>query len=243
MTRNQPFFEGTVRQVFSEAFNFPVDQDITIQRRKGKFSSGINKILILRYSSLAVGTFFLDYLGYPSNRQDRRTTGLTPEIERLGPRLKDEFLKFFLAGSVTFFSNDGSPMIRINDVSEPLLQDIKRLLLLRNLGDALRINTKGGTRYSLTIGTIPTKKLFSEGFLDENPRIKDLGTHRLKSPLPKVHEPKPSSLDHISDISVSQIPFGIKQSIMVGVSEDLIADLNGLPLLTILGYKKALGKI
>ncbi|MBI4039613.1 hypothetical protein HY388_02185 [Candidatus Daviesbacteria bacterium] len=168
---NLAFLQGPVRLVFEQAFNFLPDHDVKPVDQKSQLKPDGYKFLHLGYGSKAVGTYFLKILQFPRNRELRRKTGLSTVIKGLSRKLQDEFLKYFLASTVAFDQNEG--LLRISDVSQPLLQDIESMISARVTKQSISLRPQVMSRgFILSLSTIPAMELFLLGLLNENPTIK-----------------------------------------------------------------------
>jgi hypothetical protein len=150
---NREFYKGPVRQVFEEAFN------------------GYES-LYLTYGSKALSTYLLNYHGFPKSRDERRKTGISESLKNIRGEFQDEFLKYYLAAAVVFNREDA--LVRISDVSKPLLRDVEAMIKTRVTKDSISFR-KGvmGENYLLSLSTIPSMELYVRGFLNVNPRIRE----------------------------------------------------------------------
>jgi len=165
---DKEFYEAVVRKKMEKAFNL-------LQDENHKHSE-----LKLSYGSKALVTYLLNRLTFPSSRNEKKETGISEEIKN--NEYIEEFLKFYLAyNAAVRISGNGRRMnISINDVSKPILEDIKKILLGRIKKSSITISPSDRGSYRLNINIIPTFELYFSGLLNENPRIKGIIENYLK---------------------------------------------------------------
>jgi hypothetical protein len=170
--RNKPFFEESIPQIFEEAFNFAPGRQTTTATIENAMKPGGYDYVRFSCGSKAVGTYLANHLGFPTTREARRKAGLPRAIMDAEKEIQDEFLKYFLASTVAF-DDKGAGMVRVSDVSEPILTDIAELIKARATKHSITIR-KGvmSNNYLLTVNTIPAMELYEGEFLNENPRVK-----------------------------------------------------------------------
>ena len=172
-TENREFYKGPVRQVFEEAFNFPPDQNVrTVKHRGTILAKNGYESLYLTYGSKALSTYLLNYHGFPKSRDERRKTGISESLKNIRGEFQDEFLKYYLAATVAF--DKGDALVRVSDVSAPILRDIETMIRARITKDSISFREGVmGENYLLSLSTIPSMELYVRGFLNVNPRIRE----------------------------------------------------------------------
>lgn len=170
--KNEKFYEKSVREAFSNAFNFSSNQNVrTASHAKTDLAPKGYKSIYLGYGSKALRTYLLHIHNFPRGRDERRQSGLSKPIKTMGKQLQDDFLKYYLGAAVAF--DDGKGLTRISDVSAPLLKDIEEMIRARVTKDSVSFREGTmGEHFILSLSTIPAMELYIQGFLDINPRVK-----------------------------------------------------------------------
>jgi hypothetical protein len=176
---NSDFFHNSVGQVFTKAFGLPLRNPKSYLTEK-QFGDGT---LVIQYGSQAITSFLLDYLGFPRNRKEKKgsddKSGMSiPDCIKIADeKEQNEFLKYFLASTITSFTfRDG---FIIHSVSKKLLQDIQELINARvskKVGKSNPNNESKGNHkntHRLIVGRTPAMELFVSGYLDVNPTVRN----------------------------------------------------------------------
>ena len=163
--RDGEFFRKSVRQTFSEAFNFPEDKEVAESDGTNIFSRKESVLWTLKYTSSALGNLL---------RRIKQEGGLSTFIMDTEPELQDSFLQYYLGASASFSKHQGEAL-NLFSKSLPLLEDVKKLLQKRVAFDLPKPHPTSWSPDShvLEVSKIPTGELFFQGYLDVNSRIRE----------------------------------------------------------------------
>ncbi|MFH1181727.1 MAG: hypothetical protein V1702_02105 [Candidatus Woesearchaeota archaeon] len=165
------FYAEVVTPVFEEAFN--LYSEYAERKPRSGFSENKCGAIRLFYSSKALVSYLVNYLGFGCSEEERRVKGLSTRItDKSFAEYLPDFLKSYLA-SASRFSTANALTICIPEVSKRLLEDVGQLL--EDILEKPTVNIRqvsNARSYKLSIGAVSTLELFFRGFLNENPRLR-----------------------------------------------------------------------
>lgn len=167
---NLELYSDVIPQAMEGAFNFMIRNPAEIEA-ESHFSDASYKFLRHTYSSAALSTYLANVHGFPRNEEEKRAAGLSPRIKKLSSALLAEFMRYYLGTKAAFGPVSG--VASIGDVSEPLMEDIRKTIADLGFPTNIGIYLNGKNTFQMHFGRAPTMELYYAGFFEINPILQD----------------------------------------------------------------------
>ncbi len=167
---NSDLYKNIIPCVMQDAFNF-LKSEPNENECQSNFSDRTYKFVRHGFSSVALAKYLEAVHNFPKSEDEKKERGLSKYIQKLRGALCQEFLKYYLGAKATFGSASG--IVAMADISEPVLGDVKGIVINLGFSPSIGIYPNGEGSYQMHLGRATSMELYYSGFLDVNQGIRD----------------------------------------------------------------------
>jgi len=162
-----------VSKVLEQAFNFLYEfpEDIPIEHNGNRYT--VPRITI---GSKAISTYFINWIGFPTNEEERANFGISDRIKGLNNYELKKFLSHYASFKAVFSPKYGNTRfggVRFTDKSKLLLEDLVELFSRVGIRDSMSIQQRSFNSYALNVSEVPTLQMLIMGLFDANEGLRD----------------------------------------------------------------------